>query len=284
MTAGRFGRQLTLFGAAVLLTVPLSIESAQARSRSNADGASRAAAAIHQGMLSARSQYGSWRHGYVRTYGGGRLQCVPFARENSGIELTGNASHWWAAAQGVYERGAKPEVGSILTFRATGHMRLGHVAVVTNVVNSRTIEIDHANWAGGIHRGMTVVDVSSGNDWSAVRATVPSTGTLGSVYPTYGFIYDRPDGGTMVANTGVTAGTASATPVTAPPVTATAVTSGAEEVAEAGPADEAVATTRHRRHRADRHARWFTPRASVYRVRMNFAPSHGHSHRGRHRT
>ena len=140
-------------------------------------------------------------HGARFSYGGG-LQCVPFARENTGIELSGNAATWWNAAAGVYERGARPEVGSILNFRANGHMRSGHVAVVSNVDNARTVEIDHANWAnhGGISRNVTVVDVSPDNDWSAVRVQLGNASEFGSVYPTYGFIYDRPDHGTMVAN------------------------------------------------------------------------------------
>ncbi len=144
--------------------------------------------------------------GYQRWYSSG-LQCVPFARDNSGIELTGNANTWWNAASGVYERGARPEVGSVLNFRASGRMRLGHVAVVSNVVDSRTVEIDHANWSGrgSVRRNVRVVDVSSGNDWSAVRVALGS-GDYGSVYPTYGFIYDRPDRGTMVANSDVPAG------------------------------------------------------------------------------
>ncbi len=131
---------------------------------------------------------------------------MPFARENTGIELAGNAANWWSAAEGVYERGAKPEVGSVLNFRANGRMRMGHVAVVSDVVNSREIEIDHANWAGpgavrgGVSRNITVVDVSPSNDWSAVRVALGHTAEFGSVYPTYGFIYDRPDRGVMVAN------------------------------------------------------------------------------------
>ena len=148
-----------------------------------------------QAYLSRGASYGS---GY--SYGGG-LQCVPFARENTGIELAGNAAAWWAAAAGIYERGSRPEVGSILNFRANGRMRSGHVAVVSNVDNARTVEIDHANWAnhGGIARNVTVLDVSPDNDWSAVRVQLGS-GDFGSVYPTYGFIYDRPDHGAMVAN------------------------------------------------------------------------------------
>jgi hypothetical protein len=42
--------------------------------------------------------------------------------------------------------------------------------------------------------------VSANNDWSEVRVGLGRTGDFGSTYPTYGFIYDRPDRGTMVAN------------------------------------------------------------------------------------
>ena len=154
---------------------------------------------------------------------GGALQCVPFARENSGIELAGNASNWWSAADGLYERGARPEVGSVLNFRANGRMRMGHVAVVSNVVDGRNVEIDHANWSGrgAIGRNVRVVDVSAGNDWSAVRVAL-SRGDYGSVYPTYGFIYDRPDRGIMVANAGTGGGAFSAGRTDALPMMAAA--------------------------------------------------------------
>jgi len=136
---------------------------------------------------------------------GGGLQCVPFARAASGIELKGNAVNWWDGAAGVYERGSQPEVGAVLNFRANGNMRLGHVAVVRQVVGSREIEIDHANWAwsgkGNISRGVAVIDVSARNDWTAVRVALGRGEDFGSIYGTYGFIYDRPDNGTIVANT-----------------------------------------------------------------------------------
>jgi hypothetical protein len=136
-------------------------------------------------------------------YGG--ISCVPFARSDSGIEVSGNAWQWWDNASGVYARGSVPEAGSVLTFRSNGRMRLGHVAVVSRVVNPREIEIDHANWwgpgmRGGVARNMPVVDVSENNDWTAVRVGLGESGEFGSVYPTYGFIYDRPDTGTMVAS------------------------------------------------------------------------------------
>ena len=139
-------------------------------------------------------------------YYGSTLQCVPFARAASGIQIKGNAANWWDAANGVYARGQAPEAGSVLNFRATGNMRLGHVAVVKNVVSAREIEIDHANWAGpgaskgGVSRAISVQDVSANNDWSAVRVELGHSGNFGSVYPTYGFIYDRPDNGMMAAD------------------------------------------------------------------------------------
>ncbi len=90
-------------------------------------------------------------------------------------------------------------------------MRSGHVAVVSRVLSAREVLIDHANWGGpGIRRGtvmrgISVVDVSPANDWSEVRVQVGwNRGTYGRVYPTYGFIYNRPDitGGTMLAGSG----------------------------------------------------------------------------------
>lgn len=156
-----------------------------------------------QGSRIAFGERAAMRSGHS---GGGGLQCVAFARADSGIELTGNASTWWDHAAGLYERGSRPEPGSVLNFRANGVMRMGHVAVVSNILNSREVEIDHANWAGPgavpglITRDISVVDVSPANDWSAVRVGVGRTGDFGSIYPTFGFIYNRPDRGVMVAN------------------------------------------------------------------------------------
>jgi surface antigen len=152
---------------------------------------------------------GHGRHGYVRyaTYYGhryGGISCVPYAREVSGIEVPGNAWQWWYNAEGVYARGYRPEAGSVLAFRANGRMRLGHVAVVSEVINAREVMIDHANWPGGgwggVSHGVVVVDVSESNDWSAVRLQLPNREEFGSVYPTYGFIYNRPDTGEVQAS------------------------------------------------------------------------------------
>ena len=130
------------------------------------------------------------------------ISCVPYARQVSGIQVAGNAWQWWDNASGQYARGDRPEPGSVLNFRANGRMRLGHVAVVARVVNSREVIVDHANWQSGgrISNGVAVVDVSEANNWSAVRVELGHEGTFGSVYPTYGFIYNRPDTGMVMAS------------------------------------------------------------------------------------
>jgi CHAP domain len=66
-------------------------------------------------------------------------QCVPFARALSSIRLFGDARGWWSAAAGSYNRGTRPQVGSVLSFRSDVRMPLGHVAVVTTVVDRREI-------------------------------------------------------------------------------------------------------------------------------------------------
>lgn len=149
----------------------------------------------------ARSHHAGFAHArhYAQVGGAAVIQCVAFAKSNSDIALSGNAANWWQNAEGVYARGAAPEVGSVLNFRANGRMRLGHVAVVSNVINSRTIQIDQSHWnARGISRDVSVVDVSENNDWTAVRVELGHQGSYGSIYPTYGFIYARPDTGRIV--------------------------------------------------------------------------------------
>jgi surface antigen len=120
---------------------------------------------------------------------GQRVWCVPFARMASGIEIKGNAKTWWASAKGLYRRGAEPEVGAVMVFSGSRAMPMGHVAVVAEVVNDRTILIDHANWRRNqVSLGMAVVDVSQAGDWSAVRVA-GSPGVYGRVNPVSGFIY-----------------------------------------------------------------------------------------------
>lgn len=121
------------------------------------------------------------------------LQCVPFARGLSRIAIFGDAWQWWSKAAGRYERGHIPQAGSVLSFQPNLRMPLGHVGVVTRIVGAREIEIDHANWtAGTISRSVEVVDVSDGNDWTAVRVQLGRSDYFGQVYATDGFIYGRP--------------------------------------------------------------------------------------------
>ena len=49
---------------------------------------------------------------------------------------------------------------------------------------------------------MRIDDVSPDNDWSEVRVELGDSSTLGSVYPTYGFIYDKPADRTVIAANG----------------------------------------------------------------------------------
>ena len=119
-------------------------------------------------------------------------QCAPFAREVSGIDLYGNANTWWGQAAGRYARGHAPKVGAVLAFSATSRMRMGHVAMVSEVVNDREVLLTHANWSrrGGVEHDVRAIDVSANGDWSEVKVWYGPQGGLGtSAYPTKGFIY-----------------------------------------------------------------------------------------------
>ncbi|WP_374532815.1 CHAP domain-containing protein [Phenylobacterium sp.] len=123
-------------------------------------------------------------------------QCVPFARLISGVQIYGDAYTWWRQAVGKYETGFTPKAGAVLCFKPTGKMRLGHVAVVSQVLTDRVIQITHANWSriggtrGQIEKDVTVIDVSPTGDWSQVKVWYDPVRDLGSsTYPTHGFIY-----------------------------------------------------------------------------------------------
>jgi surface antigen len=128
------------------------------------------------------------------------LQCVPYARQVSGISIFGDAHTWWEQAEGRYARGLRPKVGAVMTFKPHGNSTLGHVAAVSRIVDSRTILIRHANWSpingrrGQIEDNVRAVDVSPGNDWSEVRVWYAPIQALGGAHwPVQGFIYrDRP--------------------------------------------------------------------------------------------
>jgi surface antigen len=124
------------------------------------------------------------------------LQCVPYARQVSGIQIFGDAHTWWGQAEGRYARGYRPRVGAVMALKPHGNSRLGHVAAVSRIVDARTILIRHSNWSpidgrrGQIEDNVRVVDVSPANDWSEVRVWYAPLGDLGGTHwPVQGFIY-----------------------------------------------------------------------------------------------
>jgi len=127
------------------------------------------------------------------------LQCVPYARAVSGINIRGDAWTWWDQADGHYAKGQRPKVGAVMAFKPYGRMELGHVAAVSRIIDSRTVLLRHANWSpingrrGQIEDNVAAVDVSPENDWSEVRVWFDPIQDLGSTHwPVSGFIY--PDG------------------------------------------------------------------------------------------
>lgn len=129
-------------------------------------------------------------------------QCVPFARAASGVQIYGDAWTWWDQAEGRYPRGHVPRVGAVVAFARSAKLRLGHVAVVSRVVERRVLMLTHANWSradgrrGFVEQDVTLFDVSRNNDWSEVRVWYKGvTGLGGSTYAVHGFIYG-PNGAT----------------------------------------------------------------------------------------
>lgn len=127
-------------------------------------------------------------------------QCVPFARAASGIQIFGDAWSWWEQARGRYERGVVPRVGAVIVFARNARLPLGHVAVVSHVVESRVVMLTHANWSrlngerGHAEQDVTLFDVSPRNDWSQVKVWFrDAEGLGGTIYPVSGFIYGTPD-------------------------------------------------------------------------------------------
>lgn len=127
----------------------------------------------------------------------GGLECVPYARQLSGIQIYGDAHTWWDQAKGRYARGHTPRVGAVMAIEPHNNSHLGHVATITRIIDSRTVLLSHANWSypGQIERNVTALDVSPDNDWSEVRIWYGPNHNLGaSHWPVMGFIYNARPG------------------------------------------------------------------------------------------
>jgi len=125
------------------------------------------------------------------------LQCVPYAREHSGVNIHGDAYLWWDKAAGHYARGSVPLMNSVMVLYGYAGTHRGHVAVVSRLVSPRLIRINHANWNndGSIYVNDPVQDVSASNDWSLVKVWNIRTGSWGlKAYKVKGFIGPGPEG------------------------------------------------------------------------------------------
>lgn len=128
------------------------------------------------------------------------INCVQYVRSVSDIELSGDGWMWWERASDRYERGNVPQAGAVMVFKRTKSMVHGHIALVSEVVDERTIRINHSNWAprgglrGRVDTDVTVQDISDNNDWSAVRVWYDKADAFGRPYPVAGFVYS-PSGG-----------------------------------------------------------------------------------------
>ncbi len=129
------------------------------------------------------------------------LECVPYARQLSGIRIFGDAHTWWQQARGRYATGHTPRVGAVMAMEPYANSELGHVATVSKVVDSRTILVSHSNWSpingrrGQIEKNVAVLDVSTQNDWSEVRVWYAPIHNLGTTHwPVSGFIYNAKPG------------------------------------------------------------------------------------------
>ncbi len=116
--------------------------------------------------------------------------CAPYARQVTGIVLSGDAYQWWDRAEGRYARSSQPRVGAVLVLKRGWALSSGHVAVVRQILSAREILVDQANWEHNrISHDDPVWDVSAGHDWSLVRVWWRPSVSLGlTQYPAYGFV------------------------------------------------------------------------------------------------
>lgn len=157
-----------------------------------------AVAALSLSVAACATGPANYYDGYSASVNGGRIvrlskpvQCVPYARDRSGIRIWGDAYTWWQQAAGRYSRNDQPSAGAVLVIDHYAGPRRAHLAVVRSVVSAREIRVDHANWLddGNIYLDDPVIDVSAANDWSEVRVFNLQADDWGAhVYDVRGFI------------------------------------------------------------------------------------------------
>ena len=141
----------------------------------------------------------------IHPYQGSLIQCVTYARQVSGIDIMGDAWSWWDGASGKYDRGHQPRFMAVLVLSRTQRLKLGHLAVVMDIVGSRQIRVSHANFGSDpvsrrvIYDSMPVADVSPDNDWSLVRFWNYQAQAWVILYPASGFIYPEKTGMTLTS-------------------------------------------------------------------------------------
>lgn len=120
-------------------------------------------------------------------------QCVPYAREVSGIQIRGDAYTWWNQVSDS-RKSRMPRRGAVMVLAKTRRLSLGHLAVVKRVLNRNEIEVTHTNWGSDsserriVYEAMRVKDVSAVGDWSSAVFWNPHTNAYGSPYKVSGFI------------------------------------------------------------------------------------------------
>lgn len=129
-------------------------------------------------------------------------QCVTYAASHSAIALRGNANTWWDHAAGVYQRSHQPVTGAVMVMKSSGSMPMGHVAIVSRIVNDREVLLTHANWQGdgSVEANVRAIDVSPLGDWSQVRVWYAPVHAMGiKSFATYGFVLPVKAGQTLDA-------------------------------------------------------------------------------------
>jgi surface antigen len=106
---------------------------------------------------------------------GDRLQCVAYARAETGLSIRGDAWDWWDLAAGRYGRSSEPERGAVLVLKGYGGNGRGHVAVVRRVLSGR--EIVEANGGVSIGDGFSPIFVNDRSCSCFLRSAYQSATT-----------------------------------------------------------------------------------------------------------